>query len=279
MRGRLPLLPSLRRPLALAGILVIALTFFAGTYTQCACDLNPGSCSPGGGGGGGSGSLQPCDGAAGYDGCISGLPGPVPTPAPLLRSWVSTASVVGTFFNWCGPPPQNPCLPPDHHDVAGEHAVDIDASAGTAVYYYDPRPGEYDSNIREADLAWTASCSDGTGGAAAMINLYGIDSTSVTGSRYLAYAVYRHLVQGTSQPTVDNATLLGTIAANASTNPNCWTGPHVHQGVGGISSSVTFEHDTAGYAYPNCMPWTGAAYPGVGWSVGYPFCYQIRWIG
>jgi len=183
--------------------------------------------------------------------------------------------------------PRSPdCHPPDHHDVAGEHAIDLDpypfGTLGSAinVYYYDPRPGEYGSNITHADLTWLpSSCQDGTGGQAALVSLKGIDSTSPGGERYLATAVYRHMVQGAPAGSINNATLLGVLADNASTNPSCWTGPHLHQGVGSLAPGITLEHDIAGYQYPNCWPWLGAAYPGVGWSVGYPFCYQIRWNG
>ncbi len=244
-------------------------------------------CGSGGGGGppGGGGGPPPTP-------TNTPPPAPTPTPAPILRSWVSTAGFVGTFFNWCYPEdvaavPRSPdCHPPDHHDVAGEHAVDIDpypyGTLGSAinVYYYDPRPGEYGSNIRHADLTWLDhSCGLGGGGDAALVSLYAIDSTAPGGTRYLANAVYRHMVQGAAPGLISNAALLGVLADNASTNPSCWTGPHLHQGVGALGPGITLEHDIAGYQFPNCWPWLGAAYPGVGWSVGYPFCYQIRWNG
>jgi hypothetical protein len=242
----------------------------------------------------GDGADMMCGGGS-SNGGGGGGPVATPTAVPILRSWVSTAGFVGTFFDWCYPQdvnavPRSPdCHPPDHHDVAGEHAVDIDpypyGTLGSAVdvYYYDPWPGEYGSNIRHADLVWLpSSCADETGGQAAVISVYAIDSTAPGGTRYLANAVYRHMVQGTTALTVDNATLLGVLADNASTNGNCWTGPHLHQGVGSLGSGVTLEHDIVGFQFPNCGPYiddTNTPYPGTGWSVGYPFCYQIRWNG
>jgi hypothetical protein len=255
--------------------MAFVLILFGATFSADACCENflfTQSCGGGGGGGGGGGD-------------------PTPTPEPILRSWVSTAGFVGTFFNSCYPETLGSpdCHAPDHLDVPGEHAVDIDpypvGTLGSSidVYYYDPRPGEYGSNIAHADLTWLpSSCQDGTGGQAAVISLKGIDSTSPGGERYLATAVYRHMVQGAVEGPIDNATLLGVLADSASTNPHCWTGPHLHQGVGSLGAGIVLEHDIAGYPFPNCGAYiddTTTPYPGVGWSVGYPFCYQIRWNG
>jgi hypothetical protein len=173
------------------------------------------------------------------------------------------------------------CHPPDHHDVAGEHAVDLDPQPGFAadVWYYDPR-GTYEFNVRHADLSWLPySCSDGTGGAAAIVSVNGIDSTQPTGERYLANAVYRHITAGAGAGPILNGTLLGGLAQNASTNRDCWDGAHLHQGVGSLGTGITLEHDVSGFEYPHCVGWVGAPYPGAGWAVGHPICYQIRWTG
>jgi len=251
----------MRRRLSLPIVLVAFFVVFVAAETTKCSDACVYDC----GGGGSGGRIPPPGGGA-------------PPGDPLTRAWWSTADPQGgTFTNWCGPICTT--APPDHHDVLGEHAVDIGAPADTQVWYYDPRPNVFTPNIVRADLVWSPACADGSGGQAAIISLHGLDAAAPGGSRYLANAVYRHITQGTIVTSVVNPTLLGTVTPNASTNPDCWDGAHVHQGVGSISSDVTFEHNTAGFPDPNCLPYEGQNPDNIGVVIGYPFCYQIRWKG
>ena len=165
-------------------------------------------------------------------------PAPPPTPTPVRpRLWESLPGFTGIFEDCAPSCSSGDSDTPDHHDAGvGEHAVDIGAGecgqSCPVVRYYDSE------NSTTANIVWSEFACPGyrAGGEVVQLSLTSLDPPG----EFIGNAVYRHLLDAPRVGSVSDGTALGQVnpLADPERRADCWTGPHVHQGVNSVETTL-----------------------------------------